>query len=75
LQLSSFDDRAGADSFRAKLTRAGYAAYVVETEVPDKGTWYRVRLGRYDSYDAAVTAKKQFESRQQIIAYVTRIKK
>jgi cell division protein FtsN len=75
LQLSSFGDRAEAESFRAKLIKAGYSAYIVEAEVPDKGTWYRVRLGGYDSYDAAVTAKKEFEARQQIIAYVTRIKK
>jgi DedD protein len=75
LQLSSFRDRVEADSFFDKLKAAGYEPYIVEAEVPDKGLWYRVRLGGFPSYDAAVVAKKRFEERQRIIAYVTRIGK
>jgi cell division septation protein DedD len=74
LQLSSFKDRGEADAFFEKMKTAGYSPYIVEASVKDKGTWYRVRLGGYTSYDAAVTAKEKFESDQKIIAYVTRIK-
>jgi cell division septation protein DedD len=72
LQLSSFQDRAEADAFFEKLHQAGQDPYVTESEV-DGQTWYRVRLGRYPSYDAAVEAKTDFEKRQHIIAYVTRL--
>lgn len=74
LQLSSFQNRAEADSFHAQLVAAGYKPYIVEAEVAGKGTWYRVRLGSYDDYDAALAAKKSFEGKQKIIAYVTRTK-
>jgi DedD protein len=75
LQLSSFQDRAEADVFYSEMVEAGYQPYLVEAEVPGKGTWFRIRLGRYDSYSAAIEAKKAFEARQKIIAYVTRIKR
>jgi cell division septation protein DedD len=75
LQLSSFQDRAEADSFHSKLVDAGYDPYIVEAQVPDKGTWYRVRLGSYGTYDDAIAAKKKFEAAQQIIAYVTRVRR
>jgi len=74
LQLSSFQDRAEADSFRDRLVDAGYEPYIAEADVPGKGTWYRVRLGSYGSYDGAIKAKREFESAQKIIAYVTRVK-
>ena len=74
LQLSSFRERAEADSFYDKLKSAGYDPYIVEAEVAGKGMWYRVRLGHYSSYEAAIQAKKDFEASQHIIAYVTRVK-
>jgi cell division septation protein DedD len=74
LQLSSFQNRAEADSLYADLQAAGYSPYIVEANVPDKGgIWYRVRLGRYPDYDAAIDAKAKFEDDQHIIAYVTRL--
>ncbi len=75
LQLSSFQDRSEAEAFHQRLIRAGYEPYIARAEVPDKGTWYRVRLGGYSSYTAAVAAKKKFEAEQKIIAYVTRVKR
>jgi cell division protein FtsN len=74
LQLSSFQDRTEAEAFHAKLTSAGYEPYITEANVPDKGVWYRVRLGRYPSHEDALDAKADFEKRQKIIAYVTRLK-
>ncbi len=73
LQLSSFRDRGEADAFHAKLTGSGYSAYVVAATVKGE-PWYRVRLGRYGNYREAISAKGRFESKQKIIAYVTRLK-
>lgn len=73
LQLSSFRDRVEADSFFDKLESSGYVPYIVEADVPNKGIWYRVRLGAYESYEAAISAKQEFERKQHIIAYVTRL--
>jgi DedD protein len=73
LQLSAFQDQAEAEAFLATVKGAGYRAYVVSAEVEGKGTFYRVRLGNYNSYDDAVAAKAEFERKVPKIAYVTRL--
>lgn len=73
LQLSSFQDEDEATTFYEKLRSAGYSPTITRAEVPDKGTWFRVRVGRYPDYDSAIAAKAEFEKREQIIAYVTRL--
>ena len=73
LQLSSFQSKAEAESFRQTVSKAGYAPYLIQAEVEGKGTWYRIRIGYYRDYDDAIAAKKIFEKKQKIIAYVTRI--
>lgn len=74
LQISSFQDRAEADALLGTLRNAGHAPYMIEAEV-DGSTWYRVRLGSYETYDAAIDGKMEFEKQQHIIAYVTRLKR
>lgn len=68
LQLSSFQDRAEADAFAHRF--AGQNAYVVASEVPGKGLWYRVRVGSYGTMKDAAAAKVAFEREHGVIAYV-----
>jgi DedD protein len=68
LQLSSFQDRAEADAFARRF--ASEKAYVVPTDVPGKGTVYRVRVGSYASLKDAAVAKTNFEQTHSVIAYV-----
>jgi cell division septation protein DedD len=75
LQLSSFQTRAEADAFAASLQKSGFAPYIVSAEVEGKGTWFRVRVGQYASQEDAMAAKTDFEAKQKMIAYVTRLKK
>src|SRR5262245_29633563 len=73
LQLSSFQDKAEAEAFLTTLAAAGYSAYITTTEVEGKGTYFRVRIGNYPSYDAAMGAKADFENKVKRIAYVTKL--
>ena len=41
--------------------------------MPDKGTFFRVRVGEFVSQDEALAAKGEFEKREHIIAYVTKL--
>jgi len=68
LQLSSFQDRAEADAFARRFS--GQNAYVVASEVPGKGLWYRVRVGSYGTMKDAAAAKIAFEREHGVIAYV-----
>jgi DedD protein len=73
LQLSSFKDKLEAESFQADLKAAGYRSYLVQANVEGKGTFWRVRFGKYVTYQAAIDAKAEFERKVNKIAYVTRL--
>jgi cell division protein FtsN len=51
LQAGSFQNPADADNLKAKLAMTGMEAVVEPTDLGDKGTWYRVRLGPYSRID------------------------
>jgi septal ring-binding cell division protein DamX len=68
LQLGSFPDRAEAEAFSHRFTPQG--AYVIASEIPGKGIWYRVRVGDYGSAKDAIAAKSTFEKQHNVIAYV-----
>lgn len=51
IQAGSFQNPADADNQKAKLALLGLEAAVEPTSLPDKGTWYRVRLGPYARID------------------------
>ena len=47
IQAGSFQNPADADNQKARLAILGFESSVEPTNLPDKGTWYRVRLGPY----------------------------
>lgn len=51
LQAGSFQNPADADNRKAQLAILGFEAAVEPISLPDKGTWYRVRLGPYSKID------------------------
>jgi DedD protein len=71
VQVSSFAHRPEARAFAAALTRQGFTPFVVTKKIPKKGTWYRVRVGRFETREAAVQAQHLL-SRADIAAWVVR---
>lgn len=51
IQAGSFQNPAEADNRKAKLAILGIESSVQPTTLPDKGTWYRVRVGPYTKID------------------------
>jgi cell division septation protein DedD len=57
----------------ARLKQRGYVPYVVSAEVPGKGTWYRVRMGSFESKDAAQRFLADFKRETQLDAFVASV--
>jgi cell division septation protein DedD len=74
LQVGSFQDKVEADAFFRQLEASQHSPYMVAADVPGKGQYFRIRVGAYGSYDDALEAKQQFEDKEHVIAYVTRLK-
>jgi cell division protein FtsN len=61
IQAASLKDSNDADLMVAKLKEKGYAAYKVIGVIPDKGIWFRVRVGHYENSAEAVDTIKQLK--------------
>lgn len=62
VQIASYQDKSEAQAAQAKLNAKGVAAYLVESKVPGKGVWYRLRAGRHLSREEAVQLSGKFGS-------------
>lgn len=72
LQLGAYRNMADATEQVAILKRQGHEnAFYFEAQVPGKGLWYRVGLGRYDSKAKAEAAGKTIaDAHKDIPAYI-----
>jgi DedD protein len=68
LQLSSFQDKSEAEAFAKKFSDEH--PYLIVSDIPGKGIWYRVRIGDFASAKDAMAAKLSFEKKHSVIAYV-----
>ena len=62
LQAGAFQNAPDADNLKARLALLGVEATIQTAALPDKGTWYRVRVGPYtviDDLDRARNILKQ----------------
>jgi cell division septation protein DedD len=44
--MASFPLKSEAEALKGKLASKGYHVFIVESNQGDKGTWYRVRVGK-----------------------------
>jgi len=47
VQVASTKDEVSAMALVKKLKQLGYAGFSIRAVIPNKGTWYRVRVGPY----------------------------
>jgi cell division protein FtsN len=53
VQVASYSLKSEAETMRSKMSAKGYNVSIVESHQGDKGTWYRVRIGKRLDADAA----------------------
>lgn len=71
IQVGAFEAPDGAEKLSEDLKKKNYAAYVLEKTVPGKGTWHRVRVGRYAGRAEAERVAKILEEREGLTTFVT----
>lgn len=72
LQVISYDSPEGAHAFAAGLRARGHRAYVMQAEVPGRGTVYRVRIGPFETMANATSYRHTFESSEHMNTIVVR---
>ena len=70
LQVASFKDQADADRLVEDLRKRGHKAYRQAAYVPERGLWYRVRIGPFRSKIEAHKYREKFERTERVAPYV-----
>lgn len=70
LQVSSFHTQGEAQGFADQLRSRGHKAYVLEANVPGRGTWFRVRVGPFATQHAAAEYRADFEEREHVVPFI-----
>ena len=71
VQIASYPDRELAEDEVRRMKKMGYAAFVVASEVPDRGTWYRVRLGSFQKKASADKLAREVQAKAGLAPLVT----
>ncbi len=50
--------------------KEGYPAYMMIADIPDRGRWYRVRLGGFENREDAARYLKELQTRENVEALV-----
>src|SRR5258708_39214561 len=73
IQAGSFQNPADADNQKARLAILGFESSGEPDNLPDKGTWYRVRLGPYNKVEE-INRVRQALAQNGIDASLVKIK-
>jgi cell division septation protein DedD len=71
IQVGSYEDKAMAEDEVRNMKQRGYAAFIVASDIPDKGTWYRVRVGSFSNKAAAEKLSKELQAKEGISSFIS----
>ena len=72
IQVAAFRDAADAENEASKLNKKGYKTLIVKAEIPNKGTYHRVRLGPFTSLKKAKSFAAKLEKKENISTYIAK---
>ena len=72
LQVISYDSPEPARGFADGLRARGHEAFVVKADIPERGRFWRVRIGPFKSRGKAEKYRKRFEEEEHMNTFVVR---
>lgn len=70
LQVASFEARDEAQQFATNLRSRGHSVFLVRTSTPERGTWYRVRVGPFHNRREATRYQARFERTERLPTFL-----
>jgi DedD protein len=71
IQVGSYPERPMADDEARNMKKKGYAAFVVASDLADKGKWFRVRIGSFSNKQSAEKLSKELKTKEGIDGFIT----
>ncbi len=63
IQVSSHQEKQDAEDEVRRMKQNGFAASVISSPLPGKGTWYRVRVGSFSNREAAERLQREVRAK------------
>lgn len=73
VQVASLPNRSEAESLASRLRKQGLSPWVAEADIPGKGTFYRVRVGRFANRDEAVRYLEDLKRETRMDGFVASV--
>jgi cell division septation protein DedD len=74
VNIASFRDKGNADRLMKELEEKGYEAFIEKVNIAQKGTWYRVAMGRFSSREEALTFAQGLKEKGISYSFVRQLK-
>jgi len=74
VNVGSFRKSIRAERLMNELKKKGYKTFVTEATIPQKGTWYRVSLGRFPTRGEAQAFARALKKKEGIDSFVRELK-
>ncbi len=72
LQVSSFKTAGEANTFATQLRARAHKAHVQKADIPNRGTWYRVKIGPFSTQSEATKYRSSFEQKEKVPGFVVK---
>jgi cell division septation protein DedD len=74
LQVISYDNPEPSRAFAEGLRAKGHMAFVMAADIPERGRYWRVRVGPFKTREAAEAYRRKFEDQEHMNTFVVREK-
>ena len=71
IQVKAFREEPQAQAYLDQLRQGGYDAWLVQSDLPDQGVWWRVRVGRFATMTEATDYQRLFEEKENVSSFVS----
>ncbi len=71
VQVAAFEEPEAAENLSSHLREKGYRAYTMAKRLPGRGTWYRVRVDRFDNRSEAEAMAARLEMQENLNTFIT----
>jgi len=74
VNIASFRDKRNTNRLMRELEQKGYETFSEKANIPQKGIWYRVTVGRFSSRREAQAFARELKERDGINSFVRKLK-
>lgn len=71
LQIAAFKEKNTAEELAGRLKKKGYDSYIVPVTIPQKGIWFRVRVGRFETRPDAQGLQAKLKGKDGFNSFIT----